>query len=393
MSWCDDDLIAEDALALPDPTMTTPTSSPWRKTTRSWRFPRSRPRWPPNRRRRRGVGRGRRGGARRRGRRGQPRHHPEGALGRRGGRRTTRTRPSPRIAPATGSNGCCPNSPASSSAGRAFWSSTPISWRTGRRCSAATACDRSRHGRSTRRRTEGNPLNERHPRSVDLHSRRNRRLGGRGVPEAGRQGSGATRGAGVVGPGGGRVRGEGRTKASCVDDHEGLIRVMPGTTPRGAIGPPGARHPQKRPDPKPRRRSRRATLIRNAPGRHEDNGHVPAVSTLSIPGLRHAVRLPGGPAPRRPQPGRAGLGPRLRGLHPGPPDHPQPGRPAPRRAVLTRPVRAGRTGQYRWRRCGQQRGATAPVLVELAEELVRDITSQRGGSLLVGRRSPRGADG
>ena len=48
------------------------------------------------------------------------------------------------------------------------------------------------------------------------------------------------------------------------------------------------------------------------------------------PGFRHPVRLPGGPAPRRPQPGRVGVGPRLRGVHPGSPHNPQSGRPAPR---------------------------------------------------------------
>ena len=54
------------------------------------------------------------------------------------------------------------------------------------------------------------------------------------------------------------------------------------------------------------------------------NGHVPAVSTLSIPGFA------GGPATRRPQPHRAGVGAGLRGLDAGPADHPQSGGPAAR---------------------------------------------------------------
>ena len=110
------------------------------------------------------------------------------------------------------------------------------------------------------------------------------------------------------------------------------------------------------PTPAPRRppagaRFRRR-LPRSAPGRppkprppataSERNGHVPPVSTLAIPGFdtlsasQVVQRLDGL------EPGRVGVGPDLRGVHPRPADHPQPGRPTARRAVLSPAARAGR---------------------------------------------------
>jgi hypothetical protein len=115
--------------------------------------------------------------------------------------------------------------------------------------------------------------------------------------------------------------------------------ASPGASTRGA--PPAPNSPRLRTIPYPPDHQASEPPPGPAPAAPEGAGPAaPAPGHPPVdahhPRVRHPLGLPGRPAPRRSQPGRAGGRAGLRDVYTGTAHHPQPRRPAPGRAVLSR---------------------------------------------------------
>ena len=170
-----------------------------------------------------------------------------------------------------------------------------------------------------------------------------RRSAARSRPAAAPDRDGSRRGPGPTGADAARTARTGTTRLRTIPYPED--RRPPTATAAGRAVDDQPRHRRPAPlplRPRPPPRHRRAAAAPAAPTPRPDRRPTagrrtrPRRGQPGHPRVRHAVRLPGGPAPRRAEPVRAGGRPGLRDVDPRAAHHPQPGRPAAGRAVLSR---------------------------------------------------------